>query len=339
VPGRNLKAGIIAIVHSVSIIVPCYNEESTIQLLLDALYTQTYPRSFLEVIIADGLSTDRTRQQISSFQITHPDLLVRVVDNPQRTIPAGLNRAIAAAGGNYIVRVDAHSVPQPDYVAGCVSALEQGKGDVVGGIWDIRPGGSGWLARSISAAAAHPLGVGDAHYRHTKRAQIVDTVPFGAYCRALVERVGPFDEALLTNEDYEFNTRVRQAGGTIWLDPAIRSVYFARSTLTALARQYWRYGYWKARMLRRYPGSIRWRQALPPAFILSLIGLLLLAVWLPIARWLLGIEALLYLLILFIVGAQLALKKRDLALLFYVPIAIAVMHLSWGSAFLWSLLR
>jgi succinoglycan biosynthesis protein ExoA len=321
----------------VSIIVPCYNEQSTIRLLLDALYAQTYPRAEMEVIIADGLSSDRTRERIQDFSNEHPDLQVCVVDNRQRTIPSGLNRALAAANGEIIVRLDAHSVPESDYVARCVSALEQGHGDNVGGAWDIRPGGSGGMARAIAVAAAHPLGVGDARYRYSRQAQAVDTVPFGAFRAALVERIGPYDETLLTNEDYEFNTRVRQSGGTVWLDPEIRSTYFARPSLLDLVRQYWRYGYWKARMLRRYPHTLRWRQALPPLFVLGLLASGFLAIWFLPVRWLLVGGICLYSLVLLAAGAQSAWKGRDPFLLLTVPLAIAAMHLTWGSAFLWSL--
>ena len=323
----------------VSIVVPCYNEQSTIRLLLDALYAQTYPRPELEVIIADGLSTDRTREQIAAFQVERPDLNVRVVDNRARTIPAGLNCAIAAAQSRFIVRLDAHSAPDPDYVARCVADLLQGRGDVVGGVWEIRSRGQTWQARSIVVAAAHPLGVGDVRYRLGGHSQLVDTVPFGAFLRALVERVGPFDETLLTNEDYEFNTRVRQSGGAVWFDPEIRSTYFASPTLVSLARQYWRYGFWKVRMLRRHPASLRWRQALPPIFVLSLLVLSVLAVWFPVARTLLVTEGFVYILALLAVGVQSVIIKKDLAMVIGVPLAIAVMHVAWGSAFLWSWLR
>ena len=321
----------------VSVIVPCYNEEGTIHLLLDAILGQSFPTAALEVIIADGLSRDGTRQRIAAFQAANPGLALRVVDNPARTIPAALNRAIAAAQGDILLRLDAHCVPAPDYIANCVTALEQGLGDSVGGVWEIRPGGNGWVARSIAVAAAHPLGVGDARYRLASQAQYVDTVPFGAFRRSLVERIGPYDEDLLTNEDYEFNARLRQSGGRIWLDPAIRSVYFARATFGQLARQYWRYGYWKARMLRRHPGTLRWRQALPPLFVLSLLVLSLVAVFWSPAGWLFVIESLAYVLILALAGAWAAWKQRDGAYLLGVPLAIGCMHLAWGSAFLWSM--
>ncbi len=323
---------------TVSIIVPCYNERATIRFLLDAIYAQTFPRAGMEVIIADGLSRDGTREEIAAFRREHPDLALRVVDNPARIIPAGLNRAIQAARGEIILRLDAHSGPHPDYVARCVEALRAGRGENVGGVWEIRPGGEGWVAESIAVAASHPLGVGDALYRHATRPAYVDTVPFGAFQRALIDRIGMFDESLLSNEDYEFNARVRRAGGRIYLDPAIRSVYFARSTLRALARQYWRYGYWKWRMLRRYPRTLRWRQALPPLFILSLLLGAMLSPWFAPLRLLVALEVVLYASTLALVGAREAIRHRKSSLFLGLPLAIATMHLAWGSGFLWSVI-
>jgi succinoglycan biosynthesis protein ExoA len=321
----------------VSVIVPCYNEESTIRLLLEAIYRQTYPRAQIEVVIADGLSRDHTRQEIANFQSEYPDLAVRVIDNEARIIPAGLNQAIATSKGSIIVRLDAHSVPNPDYIERSVAAVEKGLGDNVGGVWEIHPSGEGWISRSIAVAAGHPLGIGDARYRFTTRPQSVDTVPFGAFHKALVQRIGGFDETLLTNEDYEFNVRVRQEGGRVWLDPAIRSIYYSRPSLRALARQYLRYGFWKARMLSRYPDTLRWRQALPPLFVASLVVLALLVPWLPAARAVLAIEVLVYVLVIAAAAVLVAFRKRDPGLLLGLPAAIAVMHLSWGAALLWSL--
>jgi len=322
----------------VSVIVPCYNEQSTIRLLLEALYEQTYPRTGMEVIIADGISTDGTREAIGAFQREFPELSVRIVENANRFIPSGANRAIEAACGEIIIRLDAHSTPYPDYVENCLKAHAESRGDNVGGVWDIQPGTNTWIAKSIAVAAAHPLGVGDALYRHTKQAAEVDTVPFGSFRRTLIERIGFFDETLLTNEDYEFNTRVRKSGGKIWLDPAIRSVYYARSNLWELIRQYWRYGFWKWRMLRRYPETLRWRQALPPLFVLSLISLAILAIFIPLAGIVLAAELFLYFSIMIFAGLYAALQHRKAHLIVGLPLAIAAMHLSWGSGFLWSIL-
>jgi glycosyltransferase involved in cell wall biosynthesis len=258
------------------------------------------------------------------------------VDNTVRTIPSGINCAIQASLGEIIIRMDAHSRPYPNYVERCLAALEANLGDNVGGVWEIKPGGISWIAKSIAVAAAHPLGVGDAGYRIGAQASEVDTVPFGAFHRSLIDKIGLFDETLLSNEDYEFNTRIRQSGGRVWLDPEIVTVYYARSTLEALARQYWRYGFWKLRMLRRYPDALRWRQALPPLFVASLIGLILLAWW-SYARWLLALELIIYGTVLLLVGLHAALRQRKIYLLIGLPLSVATMHLAWGGGFLWSL--
>ncbi len=322
----------------VSIVIPCYNEQSTIRLLLEALLEQTFPREEIEVIISDGLSTDNTRAVIESFQNDFPGLDVRVVDNTRRSIPSAVNRAIESSSGEIIVRLDAHSKPHPDYVENCVKALQENRGDNVGGVWEIRAGAKTWIAESIAVAAAHPLAVGDALYRHAKNAAEVDTVPFGAFRRALIDKIGRFDESLLTNEDYEFNARVRRAGGRIWLDPSIRSVYFARATLSELARQYWRYGYWKWRMLRRYPKTLRWRQALPPSFVLTLLGLALASLIFPLAKFVLLLELLLYFFTCFLAGVHARLSTHKSFSSFGLPLVIPVMHLTWGSGFLWSMI-
>jgi succinoglycan biosynthesis protein ExoA len=320
-----------------TIIVPCYNEQATIRLLLEAIYVQTYPRQEIEVLISDGQSSDGTRQVIQAYQDEYPDLSIRVLDNPQQSIPSALNIAIHAARGEYIIRMDAHSKPYPDYVERCIRALESGKGDNVGGVWEIQPGGTGWLAGSIAVAAAHPLGVGDAHYRVGGEAKVVDTVPFGSYRRSYAMQIGMYDESLLTNEDYEFNTRIRSAGGTVWFDPSIRSIYYSRGNILALANQYFRYGYWKGRMLRRYPATLRWRQLLPPLFTASLFVFCIFALFIPVFRWILLFEVGIYLLVLMAVGLSLALKKADLSLIIGFPLAVATMHVSWGCALLWSI--
>jgi succinoglycan biosynthesis protein ExoA len=320
----------------VSIIVPCYNEETTIRHLLDAVLAQTYPREQMELVISDGMSTDHTRDVIAVFQKEHVDLAARVVENSTRTIPSGLNQAIRESSGEIIVRLDAHSMPIPEYVERCVAAHESGMGDNVGGVWEIRAGADTWIAEAISFAAAHPFGVGDAMYRLNAKAGAVDTVPFGSFRRSLIDKIGAFDETLLANEDYEFNTRVRESGGTVWLDPSIRSVYFSRSTLGKLASQYWRYGFWKLKMLKRYPHTLRWRQALPPLFVLSLFFLIVLSLFNGFALFLLVAQLFIYFFTLGLAGLKLTFEKNTGSLLFGLPLSISTMHVAWGAGFLWS---
>ncbi|HBG74210.1 MAG: glycosyl transferase [Chloroflexi bacterium GWB2_49_20] len=323
----------------VSVIIPCYNEQKRIRSLLSALYAQTYPHNSIEIVIADGLSTDNTRVIIEKFTLASPDLKVQVIDNPKRSIPSGLNLAILASHGDIIIRIDAHSLPYPDYIERCVEALTTGLGENVGGVWEILPGDQTWIAQSIARAAALPIAVGDALYRHATKPAYVETVPFGAFKREILALIGFFNESLLTNEDYEFNTRILESGGRIWLDPKIRSQYFARASLPALAKQYWRYGYWKWKMLRRSPKTLRWRQALPPLFVISLILVIVAAiVYHPL--WVIPVgELIIYSLILLVASYQACLRENNLNLVFGIPAAIATMHISWGLGLLWSMIN
>ena len=322
----------------VSVIIPCFNEQDTIGVLLHSIYNQTFSLEKIEVVIADGLSTDNTRPVISNFLQEYPNLDIRIVDNLKRNIPTGLNLAISASKGKYIIRLDAHSIPNSEYISKCVQALEEDLGDNVGGAWKIKPANKSLAAVSIAQAASHPLGAGNVIYRVGGEAQRVDTVPFGAFKRSLLDEIGLFDESLLTNEDYEFNTRIRQNGGTIYFDPEIWSYYVARSSFGKLAKQYWRYGYWKFRMLVRYPKSFRFRQ-IAGLFVLSWLILGLLSLWSEIARLVLSFEAIFYFLILLVSGTLIAYSKKDFRLLIGLPIAICIMHFAWGFGFLWSILK
>lgn len=318
----------------VSVVVPCYNEEEHIFSLLSALNQQTYPRSDMELIIVDGLSTDKTRQVIRSFQNLFPDFRVFLVDNPKRIIPAALNLGIQKAVGEYIIRVDAHSSPDKKYVENCVLALAEGKGDNVGGRWDIVPSDQkSFVSRAIAAAVSHPLGAGDASYRYSERASYVDTVPFGAFKRTTLVGVGGYDEKLLSNEDYDLNVRIRRNGGKIWFDPQIRSQYIARSDYHGLASQYYRYGFWKRKMLTKYPESIRLRQAIPPLFFLIIVllifaGIVFQKLWIGLG-FILGF----YSLALLVAGFWEAIRTKDCGKVIGMPVAFLIIHFSWAFGF------
>lgn len=321
----------------VSIIVPCYNEEKTIGLLLEAIKKQHYPLEKIEVVISDAYSRDNTKQKILEFSRKNVSPLVLLVDNPPRTIPSGVNIAAKNASGEILIRLDAHSEPNPDYVNISVELLTTKVADNVGGIWDIQPGDSTCISKAIARSAAHPLGVGDAKYRVSKVAQYVDTVPFGAFFKTTFEKIGCFDETLLANEDYEFNARIKDHGGKVWLDPRIRSKYYARKTLKDLSKQYWRYGFWKVKMLLKYPKTIRLRQAIAPLFMASIGFLGILSFFIPFARIILGVEFGAYFLSMLFIGIQTAITQKEICYVL-MPFAILTMHFSWGSGFLFSLL-
>jgi succinoglycan biosynthesis protein ExoA len=321
-----------------SVIVPCFNEEKTICKLLEAIYRQSYPRELLEVIISDAQSEDLTREKISKFSKENPDLEIRIIDNSERTIPAAVNRAVESARGIYIVRLDAHSVPDENYIAYSIQLLKEKKAENVGGVWVIAPGNDSCMALAIARAAGHPIGAGDAKYRISNKAGYVETVPFGAFKKETFLRIGKFNEQMLANEDYEFNTRIRMQDGKIWFDPKIRSIYYARSTLKDLAKQYWRYGYWKFQMLKKYPGSIRWRQVLPPFFVLIIIILSVFSLFLLIPRIILALLIGIYYLALIVSSTLEAARSQKLCFLNMI-FAFNCMHFCWGSGFFFSILK
>lgn len=326
-------------VISVSVVIPCYNEERFIRRVLESL-TGQYNENRYEIIVVDGMSTDGTRSVIADFAKRNPNLTVRMVENPARNIPTALNLGIREAKGQIVVRMDAHSIPSAGYVRRCVELLEQDQAAVVGMPWHIKPGAESLVARAIALAVAHPFGVGDAKYRlKNKVPQFVDTVPFGAFKKSLWVKVGGFDETLLTNEDYDFNYRVRRGGGKILLDVAEHSDYFARPDFNGLLAQYLRYGQWKAQMVKLYPGSLRLRQLVAPAFVFCLFfGILLSFLW-PAAAWVPLLILALYAVLGTISAIALGIEAGDLQVVPVILLAFLAIHLGWGIGFLFGLLR
>jgi glycosyltransferase involved in cell wall biosynthesis len=323
----------------VSIVIPCLNEERFIRAVLESLAGQYEPGSF-EIIVVDGVSSDRTREVIAGFAGANPRVTVRVIDNPEKDIPRALNLGIGAATGDIIVRMDAHSIPSSGYVRRCVKLLTESDAAVVGMPWKICAGNDSLMARAIALAVAHPFGIGDAKYRlNVATAEYVDTVPFGAFKKSLWQRLGGFNEKLLANEDYDFNYRVRKDGGLVLLDAAEHCDYVARATLGDLARQYWRYGGWKAQMVKLQPASLRWRHLVAPVFVVSLVVTALASLlWWP-ASWLFLAAAGSYALLAIVCSLQIAVRNRDLALLFLLPVIFLSLHISWGTSFIAGLFR
>ena len=256
---------------TVAVVIPCRNEQMHIGALLDAIAAQTRVPDAL--VIVDDQSTDETRRRIADWCGAHPALgaRVRVVEGSGRGPGPAMNAGISATNAELIVRLDGHCVPEPHYIERSCRALDAPEVGVVGGVWRIVPGAPTQMARAIAAVVSHPAGTGGAAYRHADRpgpTQVsVDTVPFGAFRRELWQRLGGYDESLEANQDYDFNYRTRQLGLQVLLDRDIVASYSARPTLKALWRQYRRYGFWKAQMLRKDPRALTFRQ-IPPMLLL-----------------------------------------------------------------------
>lgn len=338
---------------------PLRNESSHITQTLSAVLTQDYPADKLEILIADGMSSDDTREKIGALSSPFPVILI---ENPGRIVPTGLNLALRRAKGEIIIRVDGHTVIAPDYVRQCVEALRRSGAQNVGGRMNAQ--GRGIFGQLVALATSTPFGVGGARFHYSDAEEWVDTVYMGAWPRAVFEQIGLFDEELVRDQDDEFNYRLRAHGGRILLSPFIRSAYAVRSTPHALWRQYYQYGLWKIRVLQKHPRQMRPRQFIPPAFVLSLLFSLVLASYFILHPFdtlratpsYFAFLPLAFLPLAFITGSYLAANlvasimsifqkapnsQFPNTLIAYVllPVIFAIIHLSYGLGFLAGLIK
>lgn len=327
---------------TVSVVIPCYNEEGFIAKALESLADQ-YEYESYEIIVVDGMSSDQTRKEIVEFAEEHKRLVIRIVDNPARNIPSALNLGVQNARGEIIARMDAHAVPPKNYIRRCVEVLNEIGVGVVGMPCYIKPSQDTLMAEAIANAVSHSFGIGDAKYRLSESQlpwESVDTVAFSCFRKSLWQELGGFNESLLTNEDYDFNYRVRKQGWHVILDRSGQCDYFARSTLDQLSQQYRRYGYWKAQMLKLHPASIKLRHMVAPVFVASILLLTLLGFFIRLAWLALALELLLYFLLAVYFGFKIGRKTgRGPGLTLLMPVVFFTIHSSWGSSFLIGMLR
>jgi succinoglycan biosynthesis protein ExoA len=263
----------------VTIAMPAYNEERYIEACIASVQAQDYPRNLIEVLIADGRSTDRTREIIAALAAADPR--IHLVDNPARLQAAGLGQMVKQATGDIIVRMDVHCEYAPDYVRKCVEVLERTGADNVGGSQRARARTA--FQRALCAALGRPLGVGGARYRSPDAEGFVDTVFLGAFRRRVFETVGLWDPGAITNEDAELNQRILDTGGQIYLSRDIVVHYFPRDSLKTLARQYYKYGIGRARTLLKLGSFPNLRPALPFLMVVGGATLLLVPPLWPLA--------------------------------------------------------
>ena len=326
----------------VSVIVPIRNEAAFIEMSLGAVLTQDYPQNLMEIIVIDGMSDDGTREIIqriiddqkskSISENSDPCSSILRLDNPSKVVPTGLNIAIKYAKGDVIIRVDGHCVIAPKYIKNCVEMLQKTGADNVGGLQ--RAVSKNLLGNAIAIATSCPFGVGGARFHYSEKPGWVDTVYLGAYRREVFDRIGNFDEELVRNQDDEFNFRLIQNGGKIWLDPSVRSVYYCRSSLRGLWKQYFQYGFYKVRVIQKHGKIPSWRHLVPAVFVLSLFLTIFMALFTFKPLWgivLIGPYTCANLIACLWVG------RRNLRVLPVLPVAFLILHLSYGLGFLWGI--
>jgi succinoglycan biosynthesis protein ExoA len=318
----------------VTVIMPIRNEAHYIQRSLGSVLAQDYPHDRVEVLVVDGMSDDGTREIVQRIADSTSQTPVTLLNNSSRIVPPALNIGLHNARGAIIIRVDGHCEIASTYVRRCVELLQTTGADNVGGLQ--RAIADGWIARAIALATSSPFGVGSGRFHYADEPGWVDTVYLGAYRREVFDRIGGFDEELVRNQDDEFNFRLTQSGGKIWLDPSIHSVYYSRASLRKLWRQYFEYGFYKVRVIQKRGGASSWRQLVPGAFVLSLLTNILLALVARRKAWALlvaGPYAVAN------AAASILTARRSPRLLPLLSVTFLTLHFAYGLGFLAGLWR
>ena len=307
---------------SISVILPVLNEEAHLEDAMHSILSQDY-QGKIEVILAVGPSRDRTLEIAHSISLR--DSRVVLVDNPTGRTAAGLNLALNKSQSPVVVRVDGHAQIPNDYLRLIVEILNDTGAVNVGGV--MAAVGTTPFESAVAGAMRSPLGVGASRFHTGGEAGVVDTVYLGAFRREALVAIGGFDERFTRAQDWELNFRLRGNGGVVYFDPRLHVTYRPRSTVGALAKQYFEYGRWRRVVSRRHSGTINYRYLAPPfalaAFTLSVIAGFFLSV--------LFIPAAIYLLFVLLASVKIASSIREYFLLLAV---IPTMHFAWGAGFI-----
>ncbi len=264
----------------VTVVVPMRNEERRIGPCLDSILANDFPKDRLEILVVDGMSSDRSPAIVADRAVRFPR--IRMLRNEGRIVSCGLNVGIRQARGQVIIIMGAHCEYPSNYISACIAELARTRAHAVGAMLHTLPGANTLIGHAIALMTQHPFGVGRSAFRTREAGREVDTVPYGAYRREVFERVGLFNEQLVRNQDFEFNARVRKAGGRLYLSPDLEVAYYNVPTFKRLAVQAYRNGFWLSEMWCVSPASFRIRHAIPLLFVATLLGSALLA---PFSTW------------------------------------------------------
>lgn len=319
---------------AVSYVMPVLNEEGFLESAVSTILAQEYPGE-KEIVLALGPSRDASNE--IARRVAARDARVRLVDNPQRDIPAGLNLAIRASQHPVIIRVDAHSELTPDYTARGIEALRETGAGVVGGV--MRAAGSTPVQRAIARGYNSPFGLGGGAYHGDGTPGPAESAYLGIFRREALAAVGGYDEDILRGEDWELNLRIRRAGFTVWFEPALGVTYWPRASFGDLTKQFFATGTWRAVLVRKYGRANPWRFFVPGTLVITLvIGVVVLGLQLttvlPWAWWFLAwVPTACYLLGILYATARIP-DQHGAGDRVLTAIALVTMHVAWGAGFL-----
>lgn len=326
--------------HFVSVIAPIYNERKFIAAFLDSILQQDYPKDQMEILLADGMSNDGTRDIIQDYVKKYKSLgdtgLIRLIDNADRAVSFGFNAAVRACKGDVVVRMDAHCKYPTNYISRLTEELFRLNAENTGGLIRTLSADDSTKCLAIAAAVTHPLGVGNSTFRiGARKIKEVDTVPFGCFRRSIFDRIGYLDVELIRNQDDEFNGRIIKNGGKIFIIPDIIVDYTMRDSFKKMRQMYYQYGLYKPLVNKKLGHAATVRQFFPSLFVLGLIFGTILSFVAPFFKWLFLSVLALYLLMAFGVGVQYVFRRNNRWLMaVLMPWAIINLHLSYGIGYL-----
>lgn len=321
----------------VSVIIPCRNEEKFIAKCLDSILLQDYPKESLEILVVDGASTDKTKEIIKSYTEKYP--FIRLLENPQKFTPFGLNIGIKNSKGETIVRMDAHAGYQKDYISKCAKYLKDSGADNIGGTMKTLPAKNTLMAKAIAFSLSSRFGAASSFRIGSLEPQEVDTVFGGCYKRDVFDRIGFFNEKLTRSQDMEFNLRLKKSGGKIMLFPDVVSYYYPKSKLPAFLKHNFQDGIWSVYPLKFIKTKFKLRHYIPLIFVGSLIGAGILSVFCRIFLALFFFIIFSYLFLAAVFSFKTAKEEKDFRFLFIMPVVFASRHIVYGLGSLWGLLK
>ena len=329
---------------TISIIIPCFNEEKFIEGVIQNILEQNFPMGEMEVLFLDGRSTDNTAKIIQKHidaptEDDQEKLSIQLIDNPYRFVPQGMNLGIQNAKGNLIIRLDAHAAYPKNYIRDLYTWQKKLDADNVGGIWRIKPRSHTLKARAIAKTLAHPMAVGNALYRlGVKQPMEVDTVPFGCFPKSTFEKYGNYNTRLHRNQDIELNKRIIRGGGKIFLIPEVECTYFARDTFRSLWKNNFDNGKWVilTAWITRTLKALSIRHFVPLGFFIYLIFCLLLLIKILISGWIswMGIlfcPLILYFSLIVFFSFQMSFKEKNIGMFPYFVLSFLTLHISYGA--------
>ena len=319
----------------ISVIVPIRNEEAHIASTLRQLLDQEQDGIDVEILVADGRSTDRTREIVSAM--AEENNQIRLFDNPIRLSSGARNIGVQNASGQYLLIVDGHcEIPSRTYFKDMQSAFERTGADCLGRPQPLDVTNATLLQRAIAAARNSRLGHHPDSFIYSKQELEVPAISVAvAYKREVFEQVGQFDTQFDACEDCELNHRIDQAGLTCFLVPQLAIKYQPRNSLKGLFKQLTRYGRGRVRLARKHAERLSLSSLIPALFLLGLLMGPLFAYLIPVLGYVYWSVIALYLILVAgfsIVAAWTSTDKRIIA---WLPIVFFTVHIASG----WGVIR